>query len=70
MTSWKITIFNRRYIFKWLVFHCHVSFPGVDTQNDAMFNSRDTFSKAQHPAGIISEEVRLEDDMYIHTVDG
>ena len=20
--------FNRRYIFKWLVFHCHASFPG------------------------------------------
>ena len=25
MTGWKITIFKRRYIFKWLVFHCHVS---------------------------------------------
>ena len=24
----KNTIFNRRYIFKWLVFLCHVSFPG------------------------------------------
>ena len=23
--QWKITIFNRRYIFKWLVFHHHVS---------------------------------------------
>ncbi len=23
MTGWKITIFDRRYIFKWLVFHCH-----------------------------------------------
>ena len=28
MASWKITLFNRRYIFKWLVFHCHVSFLG------------------------------------------
>ena len=28
MTGWEITIFNRRYIFKWLVFQCHVSFPG------------------------------------------
>ena len=31
MTSWKITILNvlnRRYIFKRLVFHCHVGFPG------------------------------------------
>ena len=24
--QWKITIFNRRYIFKWLVFYGHVSF--------------------------------------------
>ena len=22
--NWKVTTFNRRYIFKWLVFHCHV----------------------------------------------
>ncbi len=25
---WKITIFNRTYIFKWWIFHCHVSFFG------------------------------------------
>ena len=25
---WKIPVFNRKYIFKWWVFHCHVSFPG------------------------------------------
>ena len=25
---WKIPIFNRKYIFKWWVFHCHVSFRG------------------------------------------
>ena len=24
--QWKITILNRGYIFKWLFFHCHVSF--------------------------------------------
>ena len=24
--QWKITSFNRRYIFKWLCFHCHVIF--------------------------------------------
>ena len=24
--QWNITMFNRRYIFKWCVFHCHVSF--------------------------------------------
>ena len=28
MAKRKIAIFKRRYIFKWLVFHCHVSFPG------------------------------------------
>ena len=28
MTMWKITIFNREYIFKWLILHCHVSFLG------------------------------------------
>ncbi len=26
--QWKITILNRGHIFKWWVFHCHVSFPG------------------------------------------
>ncbi len=26
---WKIPIFNRKYIFKWSIFHCHVSFRGV-----------------------------------------
>ena len=25
--QWNITIFNRKYIFKWSVFHCHVSLP-------------------------------------------
>ena len=25
---WKIPIFNRKYIFKWWIFHCHVSFLG------------------------------------------
>ena len=36
----KNTIVNRRYIFKWLVFHCHVSFPGcrhsVMSQHDIL----------------------------------
>ena len=27
--QWNISIFNRRYIFNWLVFHCQVSFPGL-----------------------------------------
>ena len=25
--QWKITIFNREYIFNWSIFHCHVSLP-------------------------------------------
>ena len=33
MTSWKITIFNRRYIFKSLFFHCHVSLSGCKDCN-------------------------------------
>ena len=28
VAGWKITISSRRYIFKWLVFQCHVSFQG------------------------------------------
>ena len=28
---WKIPIFNRKYIFKWWIFHCHVSFRGIIT---------------------------------------
>ena len=28
MTGWKIVVFNRKYIFKWWIFHCHVSFRG------------------------------------------
>ena len=31
---WKIAMFNRNYIFKWRIFHCHVSlFCGVPTVN-------------------------------------
>ncbi len=29
--QWKITILNRRYIFKWLVSYRHVSFPGCSS---------------------------------------
>ena len=25
---WKISFFNRKYIFKWWIFHCHISFWG------------------------------------------
>ena len=32
MASWKIPIFDKRYMFKCLVFHCHVSFPGVNSK--------------------------------------
>ena len=28
MTDWKLPIFNRKYIFKWWILQCHVSFPG------------------------------------------
>ena len=28
MIGWKIPMFNRKYIFKWRIFHCHVSFRG------------------------------------------
>ena len=28
MTGWKISNFNRKYSFKWWVFHSHVSFSG------------------------------------------
>ena len=30
-SQWKITILNRRYIFKWLLFHHHFSFRGCKT---------------------------------------
>ena len=33
MTDWKIPIFNRKYIFKWWIFHCHVSFRGGNKAN-------------------------------------
>ena len=29
---WKIAMFNRKYIFKWWIFHCHVSLRGVYVQ--------------------------------------
>ena len=28
MTGWKIPMFNRKYMFKWWIFHCHVLFFG------------------------------------------
>ena len=28
MTGWKIPMFNRQYMFKWWIFHSHVSFRG------------------------------------------
>ncbi len=33
--QWKITMFNRRYIFKWLFFCCHVSFRGSTIFNQS-----------------------------------
>ena len=35
---WKILIFNRKYIFNWFFFHCHVSFPGCNY----FFNTHNT----------------------------
>ncbi len=29
--NWTITIFNRRYIFKWLFVHCHIGFQGCNS---------------------------------------
>ena len=46
MTSWKITIFNTRYIFKLVFFHCHVSFlgcsqkPSQGPRNDLSYGHR------------------------------
>ncbi len=31
--QWKLPIFNRKYIFKWLIFQCHVSFQGCIEKN-------------------------------------
>ena len=36
--QWKITILNRRYIFKWLVFQCNVSFLGCRFAKSFMFD--------------------------------
>ena len=33
----RITVFNRRYIFKWLVFHCHISFLGCNFEGQLLF---------------------------------
>ena len=34
---WKITIFNRKYIFKWRISHCHVSFRGCNAPKTRKF---------------------------------
>ena len=34
---WKNPIFNRKYIFKWWIFHCHVSFRGGTLNNPFVF---------------------------------
>ena len=47
MAGWKITILERRYryIFKWLFFHCHVSFRGC--------NCRMVKKEVNHPGSLI-----------------
>ena len=39
--QWNITIFNGRYIFEWLFFHCHVSFRGVNVRMRLWFKMID-----------------------------
>ena len=41
--QWKIPIFNRKYIFQWLMFHCHVSFRGSNSIKK--INSKQIFQK-------------------------
>ena len=41
--QWKIPIFNRKYIFQWLMFHCHVSFRGSNSIKK--INSNQIFQK-------------------------
>ena len=35
---WKIPMFTRKYIFKWWMFHCHVSFRGTNASHFAPEN--------------------------------
>ena len=37
---WKIPIFNRKYIFKWWMFYCHVSFRGGKESQDQILQVR------------------------------
>ena len=50
--QWKINILNRRYIFKWLVFPCHVSFRGCkereNLQKLCCFSSKHLKWEIQH----------------------
>ena len=59
--QWKITIFNRRYIFKWLFFHCHVSFRGccIPSASFCCFFSNRTKSNGKNPA-LFSKERHLK----------
>ena len=46
MTGWKITIFNRKYIFKWWIFQCNVSFRGcisANHENSHLFLSQSNY---------------------------
>ena len=64
--QWKITISNRRYIFKWLFFHRHVSFGGCRwdflgnkrrTTRDMTFKMNPLQNIQIHP---VNEHVRQE----------
>ena len=48
---WKIPIFNRKFIFKWWLFHCHLSFQGHNLSYIAISPSCDS-SCSFHPPGV------------------
>ena len=42
-------IFNRKYIFKWSIFHCHVSFPeGSNLTKDVKYYSSHTHGSVEN----------------------
>lgn len=66
--QWKITLSNSRYIFKWLSFHCHVSFLGCKHFWDSwdyiqilhqVFNYSDNFLGSQDQLGSWSDHFRV-----------
>ena len=56
--QWKNTIFNRRYIFKQLFFHCHVSFRECTT-----YKSQDTHSPTKPTNPGLGTHITINDFM-------